>query len=51
MQAGDVPATYADIARAARFGIHADDTDRVGLPRFVDWFRAPIIMSKGAARE
>jgi len=40
MQPGDVPATYADIADAARdFGFAPKTPIDEGLPRFVEWFR------------
>ena len=41
MQAGDVPATYADIAAttAALGWVPTTGIDK-GVPRFVDWFRA-----------
>jgi len=40
MQPGDVPATYADIAAAARdFGFKPKTTIDEGLPRFVKWYR------------
>jgi UDP-glucuronate 4-epimerase len=41
MQAGDVPATYADIADTQRdLGFMPTTPIDVGLPRFVAWFRA-----------
>jgi UDP-glucuronate 4-epimerase len=41
MQPGDVPATYADIADAARdLGFAPATTIEVGVPRFVDWYRS-----------
>lgn len=41
MQAGDVPATYADIAPAmADLGYAPATPIAVGIPRFVDWYRA-----------
>ncbi len=41
MQPGDVPATYADIADAARdLGFAPTTTIETGVPRFVDWYRA-----------
>jgi UDP-glucuronate 4-epimerase len=40
MQAGDVPATYADIADIARdLGYSPTTTIDVGIPAFVDWYR------------
>lgn len=40
MQPGDVPATYADIAPAARdLGFVPSMSLDVGVPRFVEWFR------------
>ena len=40
MQPGDVPATYADIADAARdLGFAPATPIEEGVPRFVDWFR------------
>ncbi len=40
MQPGDVPATYADIARArARLGFEPCTPIAVGVPRFVEWYR------------
>ncbi|KQM14729.1 NAD-dependent epimerase/dehydratase family protein [Novosphingobium sp. Leaf2] len=40
MQAGDVPATYADITALTRDTGYAPSTPiEVGVPRFVDWFR------------
>jgi UDP-glucuronate 4-epimerase len=40
MQPGDVPATYADIAAAARdFGFQPRTTIDEGLPKFVAWYR------------
>jgi UDP-glucuronate 4-epimerase len=39
-QPGDVPITYADIAKAeARLGYHPTVKIEQGIPRFVDWFR------------
>ena len=39
MQPGDVPATYADIADAARdFGFAPATPIEEGVPRFVDWY-------------
>jgi len=41
MQPGDVPATYADITDIARDTGYAPSTPiEVGVPRFVDWYRA-----------
>lgn len=41
MQAGDVPATYADVdALAAAVGFAPSTPLRTGLERFVDWYRA-----------
>lgn len=41
MQPGDVPATYADITALTRDTGYAPSTPiEVGVPRFVDWFRA-----------
>lgn len=41
MQPGDVPATYADISAIARDHGFAPTTPiEVGIPRFVDWFKA-----------
>lgn len=40
MQAGDVPDTWADTTRLEEgFGVRADTDLRVGVQRFVDWFR------------
>ncbi len=40
MQAGDVPATYADTERArARLGFEPTTPIQVGIPRFVRWYR------------
>ncbi|GGB16022.1 NAD-dependent epimerase [Sphingomonas metalli] len=40
MQAGDVPATFADIAEAARdLGFRPTTALEVGVTRFVDWYR------------
>jgi UDP-glucuronate 4-epimerase len=40
MAAGDVPATYADIAESERdFGFSPSTSIDVGLPRFVAWYR------------
>jgi UDP-glucuronate 4-epimerase len=40
IQPGDVPITYADIARAqARLGYHPAVKIEQGIPRFVEWFR------------
>ena len=40
MQPGDVPATYADIADAARdLGFTPATPIDAGIPRFVDWYR------------
>ncbi len=41
MQPGDVPATYADIDRIrAKLGFEPTTPIRVGIPRFVEWYRA-----------
>lgn len=41
MQPGDVPATYADTALAERkLGFRPTTPLRVGVPRFVEWYRA-----------
>ncbi|MBT0667202.1 GDP-mannose 4,6-dehydratase [Novosphingobium profundi] len=41
MQPGDVPATYADISALTRDTGYAPSTPiEIGVPRFVDWFRA-----------
>ena len=41
MQAGDVPATYADIEDLARdVGFRPGTPIEVGIPRFVEWYRA-----------
>ena len=41
MQPGDVPATYADVEALARdTGFTPSTPIEVGLPRFVEWFRA-----------
>lgn len=40
MQPGDVPATFADIAAAARdYGFAPTTPLAAGIPKFVDWFR------------
>ncbi len=40
MQPGDVPATYADIDRIrAKLGFEPTTPIRIGIPRFVDWYR------------
>ena len=40
MQAGDVPDTWADTTRLeSGFGVRADTELRVGVQRFVDWYR------------
>jgi UDP-glucuronate 4-epimerase len=40
MQAGDVPATYADIDDLVRdVGFRPDTPLEIGIRRFVDWFR------------
>jgi UDP-glucuronate 4-epimerase len=40
MQAGDVPATFADIETSRReLGFEPTTPISVGIPRFVDWFR------------
>ena len=39
IQPGDVPATYADIARAqAKLGFQPVTPIEVGVPRFIDWY-------------
>jgi UDP-glucuronate 4-epimerase len=41
LQAGDVPATYADIARAERkLGFRPTTPIAAGIPKFVRWYRA-----------
>jgi nucleoside-diphosphate-sugar epimerase len=41
MQPGDVPLTYASIAKAAsRLGYAPTIDIRQGIPLFVEWFRA-----------
>lgn len=41
MQPGDVKDTYADIEATTRdFGFHPSTPIAVGLPKFVDWYRA-----------
>lgn len=41
MQAGDVPSTYADISAIERdIGFRPSTPISVGIPRFVDWYRA-----------
>jgi UDP-glucuronate 4-epimerase len=41
MQAGDVPATYADIENLSRdVGFRPNTPIEVGIPRFVEWYRA-----------
>jgi len=41
MQAGDVPATYADVSAIERdTGFRPSTPIAVGVPRFVDWFRS-----------
>ena len=41
MQPGDVKDTYADIEATTRdFGFHPTTPIEVGLPKFVDWYRA-----------
>jgi UDP-glucuronate 4-epimerase len=41
MQPGDVPATYADISETQRdFGFAPTTPIDVGIPRFVEWYRA-----------
>lgn len=43
MQAGDVPATYADISAIERdIGFRPTIPIAVGIPRFVEWYRAYI---------
>ncbi|MBI2298780.1 MAG: NAD-dependent epimerase/dehydratase family protein [Armatimonadetes bacterium] len=40
MQPGDVPATYADVARAqAKLGFDPQTPISVGIPDFVEWYR------------
>ena len=40
LQPGDVPATYADIARArAKLGFEPTTPISVGMPKFVEWYR------------
>jgi UDP-glucuronate 4-epimerase len=40
MQPGDVPATYADIAKSKELiGYNPTTKIGVGIPKFVDWFR------------
>ena len=47
MQPGDVPSTYADISRiAADHGFAPTTSIEIGIPRFVDWYKA----YHGAAR-
>jgi UDP-glucuronate 4-epimerase len=41
LQPGDVPATYADIEASRRdLGFEPTTPIQVGIPRFVDWYRA-----------
>ena len=41
MQPGDVPASYAEITDSQRdLGFHPNVTIDVGLPRFIEWYRA-----------
>ena len=40
MQPGDVPATYADIDALSRLGYRPTTPIDVGIPAFVNWFRA-----------
>jgi UDP-glucuronate 4-epimerase len=41
MQAGDVPATYADVSALTEWVGFKPDTDlAVGIDRFVAWYRA-----------
>ena len=41
MQPGDVPATYADIENLARdVGFRPHTPIEVGIPKFVEWYRA-----------
>jgi len=41
MQAGDVPATYADTARVRRkLGFEPTTPISVGIPKFVEWYRS-----------
>ena len=40
MQAGDVPATYADVDDLVRdVGFQPSTPLEVGIPRFVEWYR------------
>jgi UDP-glucuronate 4-epimerase len=49
-QPGDVPITYADIARAqARLGYHPTVKIEQGIPRFVEWFRNQTARPDAAA--
>ncbi len=39
MQPGDVPATYADIARArTKLGFEPTTSIETGIPRFIQWY-------------
>lgn len=40
MQPGDVPATYADIDALSRLGYRPTTPIDIGIPAFVNWFRA-----------
>jgi UDP-glucuronate 4-epimerase len=41
MQAGDVPATHAEIDDLARdIGFRPNTPIEMGIPRFVEWYRA-----------
>jgi UDP-glucuronate 4-epimerase len=40
MQPGDVPRTYADVAKAGRLLGYAPKTPiREGIPKYVEWYR------------
>jgi UDP-glucuronate 4-epimerase len=40
MQPGDVPATFADVARArAKLGFNPATPIESGIPRFISWFK------------
>jgi len=40
MQPGDVPATYADVAKAqAKLGFDPSTPIAAGIPAFVEWYR------------
>jgi UDP-glucuronate 4-epimerase len=52
MQPGDVYATYADIERAGRLlGFHPSTPMKVGIQRFVDWFKANPDLTEAVYRE